>query len=106
MPLAEVTVQVGQAMSATAAAPTCEREITCLGVRFDDEYVIVRLATGGFRVSKVNAAGRAVLRMDMRGGFRARMSRVFGALIWDRLKRGAARYEPQLALVAARRVSR
>jgi hypothetical protein len=100
-PLNEVRIQVGQAMTAPAAPPTCEREIICLGVRFDNEYVIVRLPTGSFRAFKMDAAGRVVLRLEVRGGFRAQVSRVFGALIWDRLKRGVSRYEPQLELLAA-----
>jgi hypothetical protein len=95
-PLAAVPVQVVPAPTAPGTLPAV---IACLGVRFDDEYVIVRLPTGGFRAFKVNPEGRVVLRLNVRGGFRAHVSRVFGALIWDRLKRGASRYEPQLALL-------
>src|SRR3954469_15065610 len=69
-----------------------------IGVRLEDDYVIVRLPSGGFRALKVDAAGRVVLRLGVRGGVRAHVSRVFGALIWDRLKRGRSRYEPQLEL--------
>src|SRR5512135_759176 len=103
-PLDEVRVQVGKpviAPDAPDAAQISEREVVCIGVRFDDEYVIVRLPTGGFRALKVDVAGRVVQRLEVRGGFRAQVSRVFGALIWDRLKRGSGRYEPQLALLPA-----
>jgi hypothetical protein len=74
-------------------------------VRFDDEYVIVRLPSGGFRAFKVDPAGRVVLRLGVRGGFRAHVSRVFGALIWDRLKRGRSHYEPQLELLPVEEVA-
>ena len=106
-PLAAVPVQVGPAPPAPDAATdaaTPPREVACIGVRFDDEYVIVRLPSGGFRAFKVDPAGRVVLRLGVRGGFRAHVSRVFGALIWDRLKRGRSRYEPQLELLPVEEV--
>jgi hypothetical protein len=89
-PLASVPVQVG---------PAPGREVVGLGVRFDDEYVLVRLPNGSFRAFKVDASGRVELRLGVRGGYRTHVSRVFGALLWDRLKRGRSRYEPQLELL-------
>ena len=70
-PLAAVPVQVVPAPTDPGTPPA---EIACLGVRFDDEYVIVRLPTGGFRAFKVNPEGRVVLRLNVRGGFRARVA--------------------------------
>ena len=67
-PLAAVPVQVVPAPTDPGTPPA---EIACLGVRFDDEYVIVRLPTGGFRAFKVNPEGRVVLWLNVRGGFRA-----------------------------------
>src|SRR5512135_625412 len=98
-PLAEVSLTVGQSSSppgTSPGSPDAFREIICTGVRFDDEYVVVRLPTGGFRAFKVDADGRVVLRLGVQGGFRAHVSRIFGALIWDRLKSGKAQFEPRL----------
>lgn len=98
-PVDEVRIEV------TAPGPPAPpQEVSCVGVRFDEEYVIVRLPTGSFRALKVDREGRVVQRLETRGGFRIHVSRVFGSLIWDRLKRGASRYEPQLAVLAAESV--
>ena len=62
----------------------------------------MRLPTGGFRAFKVDADGGVVLRLGVQGGFRAHVSRVFGALIWDRLKSGKAQFEPRLKRLPTR----
>jgi hypothetical protein len=98
-PVDEVRIEV------TAPGPPAPpQEVSCVGVRFDEEYVIVRLPGGSFRALKVDGAGRVVQRLDTRGGFRIHVSRVFGSLIWDRLKRGRSRYEPQLVVLSAESV--
>ncbi|MBV8381774.1 MAG: hypothetical protein JOZ63_04160 [Planctomycetaceae bacterium] len=104
-PLAEVSLTVGQSApppGTSPGSPDAFYQITCTGVRFDDEYVVVRLPTGGFRAFKVDADGRVVLRLGVQGGFRAHVSRVFGALIWDRLKSGREQFEPRLKRLPTR----
>ena len=104
-PLAEVSLTVGQSApppGTSPGSPNAFREITGTGVRFDDEYVVVRLPTGGFRAFKVDADGNVLLRLGVQGGFRAHVSRVFGALIWDRLKSGKAEFEPRLKRLPTR----
>jgi hypothetical protein len=99
-PLPEVRVRVGRDKIPPGTAdddPARFREVVCLGVRFDEEYVIVRWPRGKFGAFKVDASGRTVLRLQGGGSFRTNACRVFFALIWDRLKAHRGRYEPLLA---------
>jgi hypothetical protein len=69
-PLAKVSLTVGRA--APPAGTSAERPerfsvVTCAGVRFDDEYVVVRLPTGGStRSTPISAARKSstILRLS------------------------------------------
>ena len=63
-PLAKVSLTVGRA--APPAGTSAERPerfsvVTCAGVRFDDEYVVVRLPTGGFHAFNADFRGPKVI---------------------------------------------
>ena len=104
-PLAEVSLTVGQSApppGTSPGSPDAFREITGTGVRFDDEYVVVRLPTGGFRGSRSMPTAMSCSAWVCRVGSAPTSRAVFGALIWDRLKSGKAEFEPRLKRLPTR----
>jgi hypothetical protein len=89
-PCPEVVINVGSP----------PRPIRCLGVQFDQEYLLVLLPSSSWRVLKIDPVTRSVvLRLSGWGGFRALVGRILTALIYDRLKARRDQFEPRIAVL-------
>lgn len=102
-PLVDVVIRVGRHPHPAGTpedSPERYANISCIGVRLDENYIIVQFPTGSFRAFKADASGKVLDRLDQcRAGFHGHVSRVFSALVWDRLRDCGARYEPLLELL-------
>jgi hypothetical protein len=89
-PCPEVVIQVGSP----------PRPLRCLGVQFDEEYLLVLLPSAGWRALKIDPVTRSVvLRLSGWGGYRPHVVRILTALIYDRLKARRDQFEPRIEVL-------
>jgi hypothetical protein len=89
-PCPEVVIQVGSP----------PRPIRCLGVKFDQEYLLVLLPSSSWRALKIDPVTRSVvLRLSGWGGYRPFVVRILTCLIYDRLKARRDQFEPRIAVL-------
>ena len=89
-PCPEVVIHVGSP----------PQPIRCLGVQFDQEYLLVLLPSSSWRALKIDPVTRSVvLRLSGWGGYRPFVVRILTCLIYDRLKARRDQFEPRIAVL-------
>ena len=89
-PCPEVVIHVGSP----------PQPIRCLGVQFDQEYLLVLLPSSSWRALKIDPVTRSVvLRLSGWGGYRPFVVRILTCLIYDRLKARRDQFEPRIEVL-------